>query len=215
MTGNRLLITTAAITCLGAGAALGALLLWPAEPMAMAGQVCGLGTFMTTGALCRDTAPPPQLLVDAGRDEDETPAAAALAEAPPPPVMATPVVAVPAEPPPPSRDTASLPTEPAPAAAPSAAPAIRPGFLVVVGSYAQREQAEDRRRTLGWSNLDITEATVQGRPHYRVTIRSTTREQAVRALNAARAAGIGDAWIAPAPGNASSAPDTAIAARAV
>lgn len=212
MTGNRLLITTAAITCLGTGAALGTLLLWPLEPAVMAGQVCGLGTFLTTGAPCQDAAPPPQLLVDASRGEEEAPPAqaAALAEAPPAPVMATPVVAVPAEPPP-GRDTAPGPADPAPAAA----PASRPGFLVVVGSYAQRDQAEDRRRTLGWPNLDITEATVQGRPYYRVTIRSTTREQAVRALNAARASGIGDAWIAPAPGNTSSAPDTAIAARAV
>lgn len=210
MTGNRLLITTAAITCLGAGAALGALLLWPVEPAVMAGQVCGLGTFLTIGASCQDTAPPPQLLVDASRDEDETsPApAAALAKTQPAPVMAMPVVAVPAEPP--TAPDTNAPADPAPAAG----PASRPGLLVVVGSYAQREQAEDRRRALGWPNLDITEATVQGRPYYRVTMRSTTREQAVRALNAARAAGIGDAWIAPAPGNTSSAPDTAIAARA-
>jgi len=218
VTGNRLL-TTAAITCLGAGAAaLGALMLWPADepalhasPRGAADQECTLGTLLRTGTLCEEAAPPQLLLVEAAQDEeDEVPPAPAPTLA----AVLSPVVSVPVEPPP--APAAPVPA-PVPAKAPPApitAPAGRPAFLVVVGSYAHRGQAEDRLRSLGWGNLDITEATVQGRPYYRVTIRSDTREQAVRALHAARAAGIRDAWLLPATGGTSTAPDTAIAQRA-
>lgn len=188
-------MTTAAMACLGVGTvALGALLAWPEEKAVASGWDCARLSHDTP---CAETEPPQLLVahlpVDTEPDADE----AAFA----PIAAASPTLAVPAAP----------AADHAPARPEAAAPTARPAFLVVVGSYAQRTQAEDRLRALGWTNLDITEATIQGRTLYRVTIRSGTRSQALRALGAARAAGISDAWLLPATGDTGITPDTAIA----
>ncbi len=185
-------MTTAAMACLGVGTvALGALLAWPEEKAVASGWDCAQ---LSGDAPCAEMEPP-QLLVahlsaDAAPDAEETDFAPIAAVSP---AVAAPTV------------------ETAPARPEAAVPTARPAFLVVVGSYAQRSQAEDRLRALGWTNLDITEAAIQGRTLYRVTIRSGTRAQALRALGAARAAGISDAWLLPATGDTGITPDTAIA----
>lgn len=188
-------MTTAAMACLGVGTvALGALLAWPEGKAVASGWDCAR---LSSSAPCTEMEPPQLLVahlsVDTEPDEDEA-AFAPIADA-------YPAVAAP---------TAPI-EETAPARPEAAVPTARPAFLVVVGSYAQRAQAEDRLRALGWSNLDITEAVIQGRILYRVTIRSGTRAQALRALGAARAAGISDAWLLPATGDTGITPDTAIA----
>ncbi|WP_029009936.1 SPOR domain-containing protein [Azospirillum halopraeferens] len=145
---------------------------------------------------------------------DDAPATATAPDAPP---------AAPAAVPPAVR-TAGTRTEVAvlPAAKP-APPAEPPGslaratvesgtgrLLVVVGSFPRRDLAETHRRRLGDDAAGIVEATVDGRPRYRVVIRPADRTDALRRLRLARADGIADAWLLPWSGNLSV--DSAVAA---
>lgn len=199
---------------------------------AVADRDCAFLNLLSTGRLC-DDAPAPELLAELTREVKNVP----LTEEPPPAVQ---VAAVPARtlndaaasagaaPAPPRlpaarREMAAAPTRaatvvaatvvaappPAVAAAPRPAPSGAE-LLVVVGSYSHRQQAEHRVRSLGRRDVDIVEASVLGRPYYRVAIRSGNRQQALRALTAARSAGIRDAWLLPSTGNMVA--DTAVAA---
>lgn len=164
---------------------------------------CAALHILTQGSLCKN-APPPPLIVEVMREVQNVP----LTAPPPPPPLEVEVAevapalltdAAPAEgaaPLPPRKPAMS---DPVPQGAIAKA-AIRGGdrqFLVVVGSFAKREQAEGHRDRLGRPDADIVEAIVRGRHVHRVVLPPGDRAEALRQLAAVRAAGVGDAWLLP------------------
>ena len=181
---------------------------------------CAVLNIFTEGALCKD-APPPPLIVAVMREVKNVPLdqpATVDAKAPSRTedrieVAEAPVTllsdAMPAEgaaPLPPRKpQAATTVTAPAPrgAVAPQgviAEAAIRRAdrqFLVVVGSFAKRDQAEAHRDRLGRTDATIAEATVRGRLYHRVVLPPGDRTDALRQVAEARAAGVRDAWLLP------------------
>lgn len=91
--------------------------------------------------------------------------------------------------------------------------AVPPGdarFLVVVGSFAKREQAELHRERLARPEAEIVAASVRGRTYHRVVLPPAARGDALREVALARTTGIPDAWMLPWSGHV--AVDTALAA---
>jgi len=163
---------------------------------------CAALHILTQGSLCKN-APPTPLIVEVMREVQNVP----LNAPPPPPPMEVEVAeaipalltdATPAEgaaPLPPRKPAFDTPPQGS-----LAREAIQHGdrkFLVVVGSFAKREQAEGHRDRLGRPDADIVEATVRGRLYHRVVLPPGDRGEALRQLAAARAAGVGDAWLLP------------------
>jgi len=70
-------------------------------------------------------------------------------------------------------------------------------FLVVVGSFTKREQAEAHRDRLGRADATIAEATVRGRLYHRVVLPPGGQADALLQLAEARKAGVRDAWLLP------------------
>lgn len=94
-----------------------------------------------------------------------------------------------------------------------AEPAIQRGearFLVVVGSFAKRDQAERHRERLDRPGAEIVAATVRGRTYHRVVLPPAGRGEALREVAQVRTAGIRDAWMLPWSGHVDV--DTAVAA---
>ncbi|WP_448189687.1 SPOR domain-containing protein [Azospirillum sp. sgz301742] len=187
---------------------------------AAADRDCSMVNVLLRGRLCED-GPPPQLLTEMLREVETVPpssdsvarAARDRAEGRVEVAEADPLVLTDSTPAP---GAAPLPA-PArtPPPAPPPAPADRPGavetalrdggkpVLVVVGSFTKRAHAEAQRAAIPHPSMDIVEATVFGKLHYRVVIRPTDREDALRQLAIVRTAGIKDAWLLPWSGNLS------------
>lgn len=185
---------------------------------AVAERDCSFMNILENGRLCED-APPQPLIVAVMREvQNVPPGETRTAEAPPPPIqvaeaptgtLSDGVAGSGAAPLPPRKpeEPAALPVGPV------AQAAVRSGtasFLVVLGSYTKRAQAEAQQATLARSETMVVEATVFGRRHYRVALRPAGRAEALAELSRARAAGIRDAWLLPWSGNLSV--DSAVAA---
>lgn len=96
---------------------------------------------------------------------------------------------------------------------PAIEPAVQRGearFLVVVGSFAKRDQAERHRERLDRPGAEIVAATVRGRTYHRVVLPPAGRGEALREVALVRTAGIPDAWMLPWSGHVDV--DTAVAA---
>lgn len=186
---------------------------------AAADRDCSVMNVLLRGRLCED-GPPPQLLTEMLREVETVPpssdriahAARDRAEGRVEVAEADPLVLTDSTPAP---GAAPLPAR-VPAPVPAPVPADRPGgaveaalrdggkpVLVVVGSFTRRAHAEAQRATILHPSTDIVEATVFGKRHYRVVIRPTDRDDAVRQLAIVRTAGIKDAWLLPWSGNLS------------
>ncbi|MBP2315881.1 SPOR domain-containing protein [Azospirillum soli] len=188
---------------------------------------CAVLNIFTEGALCKD-APPPPLIVAVMREVQNVPLdQPATVEAKAPSrtgnrieVAEAPVTllsdAVPAEgaaPLPPRKPQAAVTvTAPVPQGiiAEAAIRRVDRQFLVVVGSFAKRDQAEAHRDRLGRADATIAEATVRGRLYHRVVLPPGDRTDALRQVAEARAAGVRDAWLLPWSGKLDV--DTAVAA---
>lgn len=185
---------------------------------AAAGQDCGFLNVLNEGRFCLD-APPPQLLAVLTREVQNVPPGGVQAAATPtPPPAPVPAVLPPyvqlasapsrtvtdagiaagplpeQKPRPMVRAAAVVTAPPAPREKPSAETRAT-SLMVVLGSFASRDQAARHRATLGRSDAEIVEARVLGRERHRVVLRPTDRDGAMRELRVARAGGIGDAWL--------------------
>lgn len=190
---------------------------------AVAERDCSFMNILENGRLCEDAPPQPLIVAIMREVQNVPPDETRTAEALPAPIQ---VAAAPtatlsdgvagsgAAPLPPRK-----PEEPAAMpAGPVAQAAVRSGagsFLVVLGSYTKRAQAEAYQAALARAdttvaNTTVVEATVFGRRHYRVALRPAGRAEALGELARARAAGVRDAWLLPWSGNLSV--DSAVAA---
>lgn len=192
---------------------------------------CAMMNLLREGAVCRD-APPTPLLTELMREVQTVPpgqpadhmvqvadasAAGTVSDAIPAPGPAP----LPAEKPtvkPEVRKQAAPPTPPPlperrETAGASAVVADK-RFLVVVGSFIQREQAEIQRDRLLQSRSHPTEArivqaAVRGRTFHRVVLQPAAKAEALKQVAAARAAGLKGVWLLPWSGGDS---DLAVAA---
>lgn len=174
---------------------------------------CAFLNIFTEGALCKD-APAPSLIVAVMREVKNVPLdqpAAVEAKAPsrsdnrievaeaPATLLSDATPAEGAAPLPPRKPQAVIPPAPSAQGAIAEAAIQRADrrFLVVVGSFPKREQAEAHRDRLGRSDATIAEATVRGRLYHRVVLPPGDRTDALRQVAEARAAGVRDAWLLP------------------
>ncbi len=193
---------------------------------------CALTHVFTEGSFCKD-APPTPLLASVLREVQTVPPDRPAATAWPAPIepipnesiqvaTSAPVILSDATP---AADPAPLPARKR-TAMPAAADAIPPTqtgalahaalraehgrFLVVVGSFTKRSQAEEQRARFARSDADIVPATVRGRTYHRVVLPPAGKGDALREVALARSAGIKDAWLLPWSGHVTV--ETAVAA---
>ncbi|AWK85339.1 hypothetical protein DEW08_03345 [Azospirillum thermophilum] len=194
---------------------------------------CAMMNLLREGAVCRD-APPTPLLAELMREVQTVPpgqpadariqvadaSAGTLSDAvaAPGPVP-LPAVKPTATPPDTLEQQSALPVPPPlperRGITAASAPADDKRFLVVVGSFIRREQAEVQRDRLLQSRFHpvearIVQAAVRGRTFHRVVLQPAAKAEALKQVAVARAAGLKGIWLLPWSGGGDS--DLAVAA---